>query len=129
MKGSSLLLFTAILLLPILIDGRSDCPNPTVKKRTIIRSKESMKNGALLLSKEIVGSAHDCYNLCCTFDTCTTAVMHYKPTVNELGEDQVEKLCYLFACGNPSVCEFGEHLRYAVIELPRVLPQRKIQLC
>ncbi|XP_057305080.1 uncharacterized protein LOC130642030 [Hydractinia symbiolongicarpus] len=95
----------------------SDCPRPKVMKQTIIRSKESIKNGAILIGKEIVETARSCYDLCCSYETCNVALMHYKQVKNEIGDFETHKYCYLFACGSPSVCSFGNHNRYAVIQL------------
>lgn len=93
------------------------CPSPSVRKRTIIQSRASIKRGAKLIGEDIVESARDCYKLCCNDLTCDTAVMYYKQKDNELGETITEKKCYLFSCGTPSVCSYEAHHRYAIIDL------------
>lgn len=97
--------------------GTSSCPKPSVKKRTIIQSRASIKRGAKLIGEDIVDSARDCYKLCCNDLTCDTAIMFYKQKDNELGEPITEKKCYLFSCGSPSVCTYEAHHRYAIIDL------------
>ena len=121
MMGYSKLLLsvTVLLLLPVVAEvrGKQDCLKPTVMRQTIIRSKESIDAGAVLIGKESVSGANECYNLCCKYSTCNTAIMHYKLTVNELQEDEIQKYCYLFACIPLNVCIFDKHRRYAVIQL------------
>ena len=95
------------------------CPKPEVRRKTIIRSKESIRNGARLIGKDIVASARECYSLCCNDESCNVAVMHYK---NEFDISQSIETCFRFDCplvpeGSPSVCTFDEHSRYAVIVL------------
>ena len=116
------LLYHSVYLLLIIFVAKvvcDYCPKPSVKKRTIIQSTESIKNGARLISKDIVGSARNCYRLCCDDLSCNVAVMHYKQRSNDLGVLITEKYCFLFACGLPSKCTYEFHRRYAVIDLGR----------
>ena len=98
---------------------QDECPQPGVRKRTIIRSAESIENGAKLLEKYAVDSARQCYKKCCDMKNCNVAVMHYKQKIQENGEELMQKFCFLFDCKSPSVCTYDEHTRYAIIEVPK----------
>jgi len=111
-----LLVFFAIFGFCQTEDG---CPQPGVRKRTIIRSAESIENGAKLLEKYAVDSARQCYKKCCDMKNCNVAVMHYKQKITEIGEELMEKFCFLFDCKSPSVCTYDQHTRYAIIEVPK----------
>lgn len=96
------------------------CPQPKVRKRTIIQSTLSKQNGADFLQKETVASARECYQLCCNTENCNVAVMHYSDEYNQVGEVIMKKYCFLFDCKSPSVCSYKDHSRYAIIEVPKV---------
>ena len=107
------------LLLPGL-NAAKKCPPIKVRKDTIIRTRESLDNGARLLFRNDVDSSRECYELCCDRKACNIGVMHYKKKRNEMsGELMTYKTCFLFACGSPNVCSFMNHTGYAVIELER----------
>lgn len=96
------------------------CLQPTVHKRTIIRSAESIQNGANLLHKLAVPSARDCYEECCKSPYCNVAVMHYKEEYTEDGGSIMKKYCFMFDCKSPSVCSYDEHSGYAIIEISKL---------
>ena len=100
----------------------AECPQPVVKKRTIIRAKESRENGAEPIGKFVVDSARQCYSRCCKEASCNVAIMYYK----QVSEDEkMEKHCFLFDCKSPSVCSYDNHDRYAVIEVPKPMSVKK----
>ena len=95
----------------------SKCPPITVRKDTIIRTKQSIQNGAKLLFRTDVGSSRECYELCCDRKACNVGVMHYKRRKNFNGRIETQKTCFIFACGTPNHCSFMNHTGYAVIEM------------
>ena len=95
-----------------------ECPQPSVRKRTIIRAKESRENGAAPIGKFVVDSARQCYIRCCKESACNVAIMYYKQVI-ENEQEITEKHCFLFDCKSPSVCTYDNHERYAVIEVPK----------
>ncbi|XP_066910253.1 uncharacterized protein [Clytia hemisphaerica] len=97
-----------------------ECPQPKVRKRTIIRSSDSIRNGADPIGQFSVVSARECYQKCCDKELCDVAVMHYKQHYTDDGREVMDKICYLFDCKNPSVCLFDAHSRYAIIEIPKL---------
>lgn len=104
------------------------CPyNIHVQKRQIIKARESQNNGARFLKHATVLDARECYKLCCERESCDLAQMQYKNSSSS-GEysyfDIIEKICYMFHCGTPSKCRFGEHDHYATISYER--PDRKL---
>ena len=107
------------LLLPGL-NAAKKCPPIKVRKDTIIRTRESLDNGARLLFRTDVDSSRECYELCCERKSCNIGVMHYKKRRDEIsGEPMTYKTCFLFACGSPNLCSFMNHTGYAIIELER----------
>ena len=102
--------------------GRTaNCPKISVHKNTIIKTKESIRNGAKLLRKiHEIKSARECYSECCLRDNCDIGVMHYRKELDEdSGDEIVTKICFLFQCGYPNKCTFLNHTNYAVIQLHR----------
>ena len=97
----------------------SKCPPIKVKKDTIIRTKESIRNGAKLLFRTDVESSRECYELCCEKKACSVGVMHYKRVRGFTGVTETQKTCFIFACGTPSRCTFMNHTGYAIIEMER----------
>ncbi|KAK3593443.1 hypothetical protein CHS0354_020206 [Potamilus streckersoni] len=73
---------------------------------TIIKTKESMQNGAKFL-KNIKGiaCAQRCVEECCNLDDCDVAVY----------EEKDENNCYLFNCSKPNSCIFVPHALYRSI--------------
>lgn len=115
--------FLALLLGKFLL--AQECPQPSVKKRTIIRAKESRENGAVPIGKFVVDSARQCYLRCCKETDCNIAIMYYKQVIeNEL--EVMEKHCFLFDCKSPSVCTYDSHERYAVIEVPKLKTESEL---
>ena len=109
----------SLLLLPGL-NAAKKCPPIKVRKETIIRTRESLDNGARLLFRTDVDSSRECYELCCERKSCNIGVMHYKKRRDEIsGELMTYKTCFLFACGSPNLCSFMNHTAYAIIELER----------
>lgn len=89
-----------------------------VKKGQIIKARESVNNGGSFLKHSTVLDARECYKLCCERKNCDLAQMQYKnSTVGVFA--QVDKICYMFHCGNPNKCRFGEHDHYATIYYDR----------
>ena len=117
MRGSLYILLLLYVVVVFLSQVELKCPQIKVRKDTIIRTKESMRNGAMLLMKTNVNSSRYCYDLCCTTKDCNTGVMHYKRFRTMKGDIETRKTCYLFACGVPSVCTFMDHTGYAIIEM------------
>ena len=97
----------------------SKCPAIKVRKDTIIRTKDSIRKGARLLSRVNVNSSRDCYKLCCNTRGCSIGVMHYKGVRTFDDDIEARKICFIFACGSPSRCSFMNHNGYAVIEMER----------
>ena len=97
------------------------CPyNIHVKKGQIIKAIESKNNGARFLKHAVVSNARECYRLCCEREYCDLAQMQYKNSTSSDGFFiEVEKICYMFHCGIPSKCRFGEHDHYATISYER----------
>lgn len=104
------------------------CLQPTVHKRTIIRSAESIQNGAILLHKLVVSSARVCYEECCKSQYCNVAVMHYKEEYAPNGNSFMKKYCFMFDCKNPSVCSYDEHSGYAIIEISKLHTQAPLKI-
>ena len=104
-----------------------ECPQPKVRKRTIIRSSDSIRNGADPIGQFSVESARECYQNCCNKELCNVAVMHYKQHYADDGREVMDKICYLFDCKSPSVCLFDAHSRYAIIEIPKVSRSSSLQ--
>ena len=96
--------------------------NIHVNKGQIIKAKESLGNGATFLEHSAVPNARECYMLCCELDKCDLAQMQYKNASDGLG---IEKVCYMFHCGNPSKCNFGEHDHYATLSYDKPEPKLK----
>ncbi|XP_078345468.1 uncharacterized protein LOC144630988 [Oculina patagonica] len=95
------------------------CPyNIHVNKGQIIKARESVSNGASFLKHSPVYDAKECYKLCCERKTCDLAQMQYKNSTDGFFA-RVEKICYMFHCGKPSKCRFGEHDHYATISYER----------
>ena len=116
------------LIVAILVDlvVASRCPAIKVRKDTIIRTKESVRNGAKLLIRQNVESSRNCYELCCNTKDCTVGVMHYERVRTLSGEIEARKTCFLFACRKPNRCRFVNHGGYAVIEMKgEKLPAKK----
>eukprot|EP00795_Rhopilema_esculentum_P013730 gene13730-4650_t len=103
------------------------CPPIKVRKDTIIRSRESIRNGAKLLYRTDVESSRECYELCCNRKSCSVAVMHYKKEVDDSGYPLTIKTCFVFSCGTPNRCSFMNHTGYAVIEMQRDANKAKPQ--
>lgn len=95
------------------------CPyNIHVNKGQIIKARESVSNGATFLKHSYVSDAKECYKLCCERKNCDLAQMQYKnSTVGFF--PQIDKICFMFHCGKPSKCRFGEHDHYATIVYDR----------
>ena len=95
------------------------CPyNIHVNKGKIIKARESVSNGASFLKHSSVYDAKECYKLCCERKNCDLAQMQYRNSTVGL-YPQIEKICYMFHCGKPSKCRFGEHDHYATISYER----------
>ena len=92
------------------------CPTPVVRKRTIIESEDSIRSGAQLIGSYMVENAGDCYERCCDDYMCNAAIIHYKEETFGFSESVAYKFCFLFSCGNPSVCSYRYHRRYALID-------------
>lgn len=93
------------------VDG---CPPIHVQKNRILRTKESLNNGAKYIRRQFVNSAKECYNLCCETNDCNLGMLSYKNSSIALGE--IDRTCYLFDCGSPSKCAFSSYKHYATIE-------------
>lgn len=119
MHVSLYILLLLFVLVVFVSQVESKCPQIKVRKDTIIRTKESIRNGAKLLLRTNVNSSRYCYDLCCTTKDCNIGVMHYKRLRTFRGDIETRKTCYIFACGMPSVCTFMDHTGYAVIEMER----------
>ena len=55
----------------------SDC-RPKEKNETIIKTKESLDNGAIYISTPIIHKRQDCFDKCCDEKECNTAVVKDK---------------------------------------------------
>lgn len=121
------LLASAVIL--VLIENgliAAKCPQIQVKKDTIIRTKESIRNGARMLYRTEVRSSRQCYELCCKRKACNIGVVHYKKLKDELtGNILTSKSCFIFDCGTANQCLFMNHTGYAVIEMKREQPKIK----
>jgi len=101
----------ASLFQAVFLDQNSKCPHIKVQKDQIIRTKESLENGAKYLARISVDSAKECHSFCCQRDSCNLAMLSYKN--DSLG--QLVRSCYLFDCGQPSKCTFSSYKHYATI--------------
>ena len=100
-------------------DQQFTCPyNIHVNKGQIIKARESVSYGASFLKHTAVQDAKECYKLCCERKNCDLAQMQYKNSTVSFFP-QIEKICYMFHCGNPSKCSFGQHDHYATIVYDR----------
>lgn len=95
------------------------CPyNIHVNKGQIIEAKASVNNGASFLKHYEVRDARECYKLCCERRNCDLAQMQYKNYTDGFFSE-LKKICYMFHCGKPSKCLFGQHDHYATISYDR----------
>ena len=95
------------------------CPfNIHVNKGQIIKARQSVSNGATFLKHTYVDDAKECYKLCCERKNCDLAQMQYKNSTVGF-YPQIVKICFMFRCGKPSKCEFGELDHYATIAYDR----------
>lgn len=70
---------------------------------TIIKTSESLGRGATFLQDFVnVSCPRDCTALCCENPECDTAVY----------QDKGDRKCYLFHCGDSSLCVFSHHADY-----------------
>ncbi|XP_052275355.1 low-density lipoprotein receptor-related protein 11-like [Dreissena polymorpha] len=73
------------------------------RNETIIKTEESLAKGAKFLQDvSNVSCPSECTELCCKHEDCDTAVY----------QDKGEHNCYLFQCGDSSVCVFADHHDY-----------------
>ena len=95
------------------------CPfNIHVNKGQIIEAKASVDNGASFLKHYEVRDARECYKLCCERKNCDLAQMQYKNYTDGFFSE-LQKVCFMFHCGKPSKCLFGQHDHYATISYDR----------
>lgn len=83
------------------------CPKFTIKKSTIIKSSQSVHNGAVLLGRKLTRSSAGCHKECCKNTDCNLVMLKY-----ELQNKIVKITCFLFDCKTPSVCSFYQHSTY-----------------
>lgn len=102
----------------VFLNENKKCPHIKVQKDQILRTKESLENGAKYISKISVNSAKECHSSCCKSDNCNLAMLSYK---ND-SHGHLVRNCYLFDCGQPSRCTFSPYKHYATI----VIEDRKV---
>ncbi|GAB1598314.1 low-density lipoprotein receptor-related protein 11-like isoform X2 [Argonauta hians] len=68
----------------------------------IIKTNSSLIAGAKFLKYDLAPNSKDCAKKCCDTKGCNEAVF----------ENKKDYSCYLFDCGNPSVCVFAPHNSY-----------------
>ena len=96
------------------------CPKFEIKKSTIIKTQESVHNGAQFLGKKITTSSRGCHEECCKTNSqgCNLVMIKYSTA---------EKVsCFMFNCRSPSVCSFYKHesyRSYAALEYKDKKPQ------
>ncbi|XP_052766347.1 low-density lipoprotein receptor-related protein 11-like [Mya arenaria] len=79
-----------------------DC-NFNARNNSIIKTEESLNRGAIFIDNHSnVSCPRDCTELCCQNKECDTALF----------QDKEEHNCYLFQCGDSSMCIFTEHKDY-----------------
>ncbi|XP_028402784.1 uncharacterized protein LOC114525597 [Dendronephthya gigantea] len=83
------------------------CPKFQIRRSTIIKTQQSVRNGAEFLGKKIMSSARGCHELCCKKDGCNLVMLKYD---TESFEKKVS--CFMFNCRSPSVCNFYKHSSY-----------------
>lgn len=118
------------VLLALLTQGltASKCPPIKIRKDTIIRTKESIDNGARMLFRSDIDSSRECYEICCERKSCNVGIVHYKKKRDKsTGEVVTSKTCFVFACGSPNLCIFMNHTGYAVIEMQRKKAKAKVK--
>jgi hypothetical protein len=97
------------------------CPKFHIKKSTIIKTQQSIRDGAEFLGKKIVTSSRGCHESCCKTERCNLVMLKYNV------EGSQEKVsCFMFNCRSPSVCSFFEHSSYhsyAALEYEERKPQ------
>ncbi|PAA75288.1 hypothetical protein BOX15_Mlig002545g1 [Macrostomum lignano] len=81
------------------------------REGSIIRTEDSIANGAVALNSLPTESLKECEISCCNHHRCNVAIY----------ETTIKNLCYLFDCGpDASYCEFRHYARYTVsIKVPR----------
>ncbi len=127
-KNFIILNVVLLLLIQGLIASKSNSkcpPRIKVRKDTIIRTKESINNGARMLYRSEIETSRECYEICCERETCNVGIVHYKKQHDEYGQIVTTKTCFVFACGTPNRCIFMNHTGYAVIEMNREKPKAK----
>ena len=83
------------------------CPKFQIRKSTIIKTQQSVRDGAQFLGKKIMSSARGCHESCCKEDGCNLVMLKYD---TESHERKVS--CFMFNCRSPSVCSFFKHSSY-----------------
>ena len=83
------------------------CPTFHIRKSTIIKTQQSIRDGAEFLGKKIMTSSRGCHESCCETDSCNLVMLKYNT------ESSQEKVgCFMFNCRSPSVCSFFKHPSY-----------------
>ncbi|XP_033110458.1 uncharacterized protein LOC117111619 [Anneissia japonica] len=87
----------------------------------IIRTKDSIDNGACFANAIVVGSIDECSARCCSFSgddcdgKCDTSIF-----VHETDDDNSEDVnCFLFVCGDGQDCKFSYHSGYTTTMILR----------
>lgn len=83
------------------------CPRFHIKKTTIIKTQQSIHNGAEFLGKKVVSSSRGCHEKCCKTGGCNLVMLKY-----EVKENAQKVSCFMFNCRSPSVCTFFQHSTY-----------------
>ena len=83
------------------------CPRFRIKKSTILRTQQSVRDGAVFLAKKVMSSSRGCHQQCCKTDGCNLVTLKYGT-----GSDIEKVNCFMFNCRSPSVCSFYQHWLY-----------------
>lgn len=83
------------------------CPRFHIKKTTIIKTQQSIRDGAEFLGKKVVSSSRGCHENCCKTEGCNLVMLKY-----EVKENAHKVSCFMFNCRSPSVCTFLHHSTY-----------------
>ncbi|CAH1792597.1 unnamed protein product, partial [Owenia fusiformis] len=82
----------------------------------IIRTHESIANGAIFIESPGAKTQGDCLSECCKQSECNLAVF----------EDKSKRSCYLFDCKVPSLCTFTNHTGYISMHLNKESIQKAV---
>lgn len=89
------------------VSYNAKCSKFHIRKSTIIKTQQSIHDGAEFLGKKVTTSSRGCHKQCCSTLGCNLVMLKYDV------ESSVERVnCFMFNCRSPSVCSFFKHPSY-----------------